>query len=147
MSPSTHPIAAGATATYTVVSKALAGSPGTITLAADGMPTGFSGSISPSSIAPGQTATLTVSVTSSATNGEDYFTVHGTAGSTQRQAKGTATVSGGQGGGGGGNCPPGTIDLGGGICIPLGCSTNSNGFAWAGAFAVGAFLLWRRRRS
>src|SRR5204863_7396584 len=39
LSPSTHPIAAGATATYTVVSKALAGSPGTITLAADGMPT------------------------------------------------------------------------------------------------------------
>ena len=145
VTPGNHAIAAGSSATYTVTSKVIAGSPGTISLAADGMPTGFSGSFSPTSISPGASATLTVSVTSSATNGDNYFTVHGTAGSTQRTAKGEANVSGGQaGGGGGGNCPPGTIDLGG-ICIPTGCSSTGGGAAWIGAFAVGAFLLWRRR--
>jgi len=148
VTPGNHAIAAGSSATYTVTSKVIAGTPGTISLAADGMPTGFSGSFSPAQISPGQSATLTVSVTSSATNGDNYFTVHGTAGSTQRTAKGEANVSGGQsGGGGGGNCPPGTIDLGG-ICIPVGCSSSGAGFAWIGAFAVGAVsMLLRRRRS
>lgn len=145
LSPSTHPIAAGSSATYTIVTKAIAGSPGTISLLADGMPTGFSGTISPSNVAPGQTAMLTVSVNNTATNAEDYFTIHGNSGGLSRQAKGTATVTGGSGGGGGGGCPPGTIDLGGGICVPTGCSSNGNGLAWACAFAVGAFLLRRRR--
>jgi len=148
LSPSTHPIAAGSSATYTVVSKAIAGSPGSIALVADGMPAGFTGTFSPSTISAGQTATLTVSVDSSAANGEDYFSFHGNAGSVSRAAKGTATVSGGNGGGGGGGgCPPGTIDLGGGICLPTGCSTSSNGLAWAGAAFVGLMLALRRRRS
>ena len=150
LSPSTHPIAAGSSATYTVVSKVTQGSPGSISLVADGMPTGFTASFSPSTISPGQTATLTVSVDSSAANGEDYFSFHGNAGSTSRAAKGTATVTGGSGsgGGGGGGCPPGTIDLGNGVCVPTGCSSNGSGFAVLGAFAFGAaMMLWRRRRA
>ena len=146
LSPSTHPIAAGSSATYTVVSKVIAGAPGTITLSANGLPTGFTASFSKTSLTPGQSATVTISASSSATNGEDYFTIHGTAGSLSRQAKGTATVSGGAaGGGGGGNCPPGTTDIGG-VCVPTGCSSTGSGFGWMGAFAVGAFLLWRRRQ-
>jgi len=148
-SPSTHAIAAGQSASYTLEAKALSGSPGSITLSASGMPTGFTGSFNPATISAGQTSTLTVSVDSSAANGEDYFTVSGSAGGVSREAKGTATVTGGSGsgGGGGGGCPPGTIDLGNGICIPTGCSSSGNGFAWLGAFAVGAFMLLRRRRS
>jgi MYXO-CTERM domain-containing protein len=148
LSPSTHSIAAGSNATYTVVTKTTSGSPGSISLSFTNG-SGITGSFSPASVAPGGTSTLTVSVDSSAANGEDYFSFSGTAGGVQRFAKGTATVSGGSGtgGGGGGGCPPGTIDLGNGICLPTGCSSSSSGFAWVGAFAVGAFLLWRRRQS
>lgn len=149
LSPSTHPIAAGSSATYTVVSKVTAGSPGSISLVADGLPTGFTATFSPTTISPGGTATLSVSVSSSAANGEDYFSFHGNAGSVSRAAKGTATVTGGtgSGGGGGGGCPAGTIDLGGGVCVPIGCSTSNNGLAWAGAAFVGLMLALRRRRS
>jgi hypothetical protein len=86
-----------------------------------------------------------VSATSSATNGDNYFAIHGTAGSTQRTAKAEANISGGTaGGGGGGNCPPGTTNIGG-VCVPTGCSSNGGGVAWLGAFAMGAFMLLRRR--
>jgi hypothetical protein len=143
--PGNHAIAAGSSATYTVTSKVIAGTPGTISLAADGMPAGFSGSFDRTQLTPGQSATLTVSVSSSATNGDNYFTIHGTAGGTQRTAKAEANVSGGQGGGGGGNCPPGTIDIGG-ICIPTGCSSGGAGYAWIGAVAVAAAAMGIRRR-
>jgi uncharacterized protein (TIGR03382 family) len=145
--PGNQNIAAGQSATYTVTAKAINGAPGTISLAADGMPTGFSATFASSSVSPGQSTTMTVSVASSATNGDNYFAIHGSAGGAQRTAKAEANVSGGQaGGGGGGNCPPGTTDIGG-ICVPTGCSSTGAGFAWMGAFAAGAVLLWRRRRS
>ena len=148
ITPGNKSISAGSSATYTVTAKAIAGTPGTISLAADGMPAGFSGSFAASQLSPGQSTTLTVSVSSSATNGDTYFTIHGTAGSTQRTAKAETNVSGGSsGGGGGGNCPPGSIDIGG-ICLPVGCSSSGAGFAWIGAFAAGAaMMLLRRRRS
>jgi LPXTG-motif cell wall-anchored protein len=149
LNPGNRAIAAGSSATFTVSSQAIAGTPGTITLDASGFPAGMSGSFDKTSISPGQSATLTVSATSSATNGDQYFTIHGSAGSTQRQSKAVATISGGSGGGGGGgNCPPGTTDIGG-ICIPTGCESTSNGPAWIGLLGVGAalFLVRRVRRS
>jgi MYXO-CTERM domain-containing protein len=144
--PGNRAIAAGQSATYTVTAKAIAGSPGAISLTADGMPSGLSGSFATSSLAPGQSTTLTVSASSSATNGDNYFAIHASSGGTQRTAKAEANVSGGSagGGGGGGNCPPGTTDIGG-VCVPTGCSSTGGGVAWLGAFAVGAFLLLRRR--
>ena len=146
VSPGNRAIAAGSSATYTVVSKVIAGAPGTISLSSGTMPAGVTASFSPAQISPGQSATVTVSVDSSATNGDNYWAIQGSAGSAQRTAKGHANISGGQaGGGGGGNCPPGTIDLGG-VCIPTGCSSSGAGFAWVGAFAAGAFLLWQRKR-
>ncbi len=149
ITPGNRAIAAGSSATYTVTAKAISGTVGTISLAADGMAAGLTGSFATSSLSPGQSTTLTVSASSSATNGDNYFAIHGSAGSNQRTAKAEANVSGGSagGGGGGGNCPPGSIDLGG-VCIPsVGCSSTSGGVAWLGAFAVGAFLLLKRRRS
>ena len=146
ITPGNRAIAAGQSATYTVTAKTIAGSPGTISLAADGMPAGLSGSFATSQLSPGQSTTLTVTATSSATNGDNYFAIHGSAGGTQRTSKAEANVSGGQaGGGGGGNCPPGTIDLGG-ICIPTGCSSTGGGVAWLGAFAAGLAVLALRRR-
>ena len=143
--PGNRAIAAGQSATYTVTAKSIAGAPGTISLKADGMAAGLSGTFAAAQLSPGQSTTLTVSATSSATNGDNYFTIHGTAGSTQRTAKAEANVSGGQaGGGGGGNCPPGTTNIGG-VCVPTGCSSNGGGAAWLGAFAAGASLLRRRR--
>ena len=145
ITPGNRAIAAGQSATYTVTAKKIAGSPGTISLKADGMAAGLSGTFAASHLSPGQSTTLTVSATSSATNGDNYFAIHGTAGSTQRVAKAVASISGGQAsGGGGGNCPPGTTDIGG-VCVPTGCSSNGGGAAWLGAFAAGAFLLRRRR--
>ena len=146
ITPGNKAISAGSSATYNITSKVITGTPGSITLAADGMPTGFSATFANSTLTPGQSTTMTVSVSSSATNGDNYFTIHGNAGGTQRTAKAEANVSGGQaGGGGGGNCPPGTIDLGG-VCIPTGCSSTGGGVAWIGAFAAGAMLLLSRRR-
>jgi hypothetical protein len=145
ITPGNKAIAAGQSATYTVTAKTIAGSVGTISLATSGFPTGLSGTFASSSISPGQSTTLTVSATSSATNGDNYFTIHGSAGSTQRTAKAEANISGGSaGGGGGGNCPPGTTDIGG-VCVPTGCSSTGGGVAWLGAFALGAFLMARRR--
>lgn len=144
--PGNRAIAAGSSATYTVTTRVISGAPGSITLSASGMPTGFRGSFDHATVSPGQSATLTVSVDSSASNGEDYFSISGAAGSTTRYAKGEANVSGGtaSGGGGGGNCPPGTTNIGG-VCVPTGCSSSGGGVTWIGAFAVGAFLLLRRR--
>jgi MYXO-CTERM domain-containing protein len=145
ITPGNQAIAAGQSATYTVTAKTIAGSVGTISLATSGFPTGLSGTFASSALSPGQSTRLTVSATTSATNGDNYFTIHATAGSTQRTAKAEANISGGStGGGGGGNCPPGTIDIGG-VCVPTGCSSTGGGVAWLGAFAVGAFLLLRRR--
>ena len=149
VSPGNRAISAGSSATFTVVSKVIEGTPGTISLSSGTMPAGVSATFSPAQISPGQSATVTVSVSSSATNGDNYWEITGSAGSTVRHAKGHANVSGGQagGGGGGGNCPPGTIDLGG-VCIPTGCSSTGSGWAWVGAFAAGAALmLFRRRRA
>jgi uncharacterized protein (TIGR03382 family) len=145
LSPGNRAIAAGGSASYTVTVRAISGTPGTISLAADGMPAGLSGSFASAQLSPGQSTTLTVSASSSAANGDNYFAIHGTAGSTRRTAKAEANVSGGQSGGGGGHCPPGTIDLGG-LCLPAGCSSAGGGAAWIGAFAASAFLLRRRRR-
>jgi MYXO-CTERM domain-containing protein len=145
--PGNRAIAAGSSATYTVTAKTLTGTVGTISLSASGFPSGLSGSFATTQLSPGQSTTLTVSASSSATNGDNYLTITGSAGGASRTAKAEANVSGGQagGGGGGGGCPAGTIDLGGGICLPIGCNSTSGGVTWLGAFAVGAFMLWRRR--
>jgi hypothetical protein len=144
LNPGHQSIAAGSSAKYTVSSVATSGTPGTIALDASGLPAGFSGTFDKTSIAPGGSATLTVSVTSAATNGDIYFTVHGNAGGAQRQSKAVATVSGGQGGGGGGHCPPGTIDIGG-ICVPSGCESTNSGPAWIAVLGIGAALFMARR--
>jgi len=144
INPGHAAISAGSSARFTVSSTATSGAPGTITLDASGLPAGMSGSFDKTSIAPGASATLTLSVSGSAANGDDYFTIHGTAGGVRRQSKGIGTVTGAQGGGGGGNCPPGTTDIGG-LCVPIGCGSASNGPAWIALLGIGAALFMARR--
>ncbi|TMA27093.1 MAG: hypothetical protein E6J78_11450 [Deltaproteobacteria bacterium] len=146
LNPGNQNIAAGQSASYVVSSVATSGTPGSITLGASGLPAGMSGKFDKTQIAPGQSATLTLSVDGSASNGGTYFTIQGAAGGAQRQSKAIATVSGGQGGGGGGggNCPPGTIDIGG-VCVPTGCSSGGSGTAWIPVLLVSAAALRARR--
>ena len=146
--PDNQAIAAGHTATYTLTSAKTAATPGTITLDATGLPTGFTATFSKTSIAPGDSATVTIAVSAAATNGADSFSVHGTSGGVTHKAAAQATVTGGTagggGGGGGGNCPSGSIDVGG-ICIPVGCGTGAEVPTWLGLAGVAAFLFRKRR--
>jgi hypothetical protein len=48
------------------------------------------------------------------------------------------------GGGGGGGCPPGTVDIGG-VCVPAGCESTSNGPAWMAVLGIAAALVILRR--
>lgn len=146
LNPSNRNIAAGQSATYKVSSVATSGTPGTIALSTGTLPTGITATFDKTNIAPGGSATLTVSVASTATNGANYFSIHGASAGLTHQSKSIATVSGGSagGGGGGGNCPPGTTDIGG-VCVPTGCSSSGAGSTWIAMLGVGALLFSRRR--
>ncbi len=150
IAPGNLALAAGSSVKYSVTAVGIGGGTGSITLDTSGFPAGLSASLDKTTIAIGDTATLTVSATSAATNAANVFTIHGTASGITNQAKGTATVSGGStgGGGGGGNCPAGTVDVGG-ICVPIpggggGCSTT--GGSWIALLGLGAVLFARRSR-
>ena len=150
VAPGNLALAAGSTVKYAVTAVAIGGGAGSITLDASGFPTGLTASLDRTTLSVGQSATLTVSASTSAANGVNVFTLHGTASGITNQAKGTATVSGGSAGGGGGpgTCPTGTINVGG-VCVPLpggggGCS--STGSSWLAIAGLGALLLARRRR-
>jgi MYXO-CTERM domain-containing protein len=98
----------------------------------------------------GQSSTLTLTASPDASNGTSTFTVTATDTLSQstESAQASASVSGGSSGGGGG-CPPGTIDLGGGICIPTGCAlapARQSNRAPVAFLALAAFALLRRRR-
>ena len=147
--PGNLALAAGSTVKYSVTTVNIGSGAGRVTLDASGMPAGMSAKLDKTSIAVGETATLTVSATASATNGVNVFSLHGTASGITNLARATATISGGSTGGGGpGKCPPGTIDVGG-VCIPLpggggGCS--STGSSWLALLGLGAVLFVRRAR-
>ena len=146
--PDNHDIAAGHSATYTVTTTKTAAQPGTITLDATGLPTGITATFSKTSLAPGDTATVTIAVSTAATNGADYFTIHGTSGGVSHDAEAQATVTGGAGSGGtggGGGCPAGTVDLGNGVCVPTGCSGGAEVPTWLALVGVAAFLSRKRR--
>ena len=153
LSPGNLNVAAGSSATFTITSGVLAGAVASATLSATGLPTGVTASFSTTTLAPGSSATVTISASAQAVNGDNVFTLHAVGGGQTRIAKAHATVSGGTtgggGGGGGGGCPAGSIDIGG-VCIPTGCSTSSSGGNPAGGLVIlvaGAALLLRRRRA
>src|SRR5271163_4175931 len=81
-SPSTQPVKAGGSATYTASVAALNGFTGAVNLSVtSALPTGVTASFNPTSIAPGATSTLTAATTSGTAVGSPTLTITGTSGS------------------------------------------------------------------
>ncbi len=145
VSPGSQNLSAGSSVTYTVTTATVRGAPQNISFSTNGLPSGVTASFSPGSVAAGGSSTMTLTASSSATNGSADFQVVGTGPASSSTGPATVVVSGGSGGSGG--CPSGEVDIGG-VCIPGGCSTTGAGLAWPAALlALGAFAALRRRRS
>ena len=93
LSPSSATVAAGASATFAVATGLVSGSAQTISFAVSGLPTGASGSFSPSSVSAGQSATLTITTSSSASGSTSSFAVTGSATSGSHSASGSLTIT------------------------------------------------------
>lgn len=92
-SPSSQTVTAGGNTTYTLSATAQNGFTGTVALALAGLPTGASGTFSPTSITGTGSSTLTVSTTSSTPPGTYTLTVTGTSGSLVQSANLTILVN------------------------------------------------------
>ncbi len=99
LTPTSATVAPGAAATFTVATSKINNSNQSISLSVSGLPSGVTGSFSPTTVTAGGSATLTLSASASAT-GSGTFTVTGTAGASTHTTSGSLTVSGGGGGGG-----------------------------------------------
>ena len=92
LSPGAQTVAPGASVTYAVSSAALGGSTAPITLSVGALPAGLSGSFDTTSIAPGGSATLTVTADPATANTPaSTFTVSGA--STDHTAAASASIS------------------------------------------------------
>jgi hypothetical protein len=78
ITPASQSVSQGASVTYSVATAVVSGSAQTISLSASGFPAGVTGSFSPTSVSAGQTSTLTVSASATA-SGSATFTVTGSA--------------------------------------------------------------------
>ncbi|MEZ0072442.1 glycosyl hydrolase family 28 protein [Planotetraspora sp. GP83] len=99
VTPSSQTVTAGSSATYTVNTSTVSGSPGPITLSASGLPAGATATFSPNPVTPGSSSTLTVATAASTPDGSSTLTVTGTASSQTHTA--TAGLTVGTSGGGG----------------------------------------------
>jgi hypothetical protein len=92
--PSSQSVTAGSNTSYTVTAAPVNGFTGTVSLTVSGLPTGASGTFSPSSISGGSgSSTLAVSTTSSMAAGTYPLTVKGTSGSLTETTSVTLTVT------------------------------------------------------
>lgn len=92
-SPSSQTVTIGGSTTYSVSTTALNGFTGTITPTVTGLPTGASGSFSPTSITGTGSSTLTVKTTTSTPSGGYTLTITGTSGSLKHSATVTLVVA------------------------------------------------------
>ncbi len=97
ISPSSQTVAPGASATYAVSVASIGGSTQTVALSVSGLPSGVTGTFSPTSVAAGGSSTLTVTASSTAT-GSSSFNVTGTSGATSHSTAASVTVSSSGGG-------------------------------------------------
>ncbi len=79
-SPSSQTVTAGQSTTYSVTVSAINGFTGTVTLSASGLPSGATGSFTPTSVATSGTSTLAVTTASSTPAGTYTLTITGTSG-------------------------------------------------------------------
>jgi hypothetical protein len=93
LNPTSASVVAGNSATSTVSTAVVSGTPGTITLSASGLPSGATASFSPASVSAGSSSTLTVATSASTAAGTYPITVTGTAGGTSHTATYTLTVT------------------------------------------------------
>lgn len=84
VSPASRTVAPGQNATYTVATEALYGFSGTLSLAVSGLPSGTSATLTPSSVAAGETSELRISTSASTPPANKIFTVTGTNGADSR---------------------------------------------------------------
>jgi polygalacturonase len=92
VTPTSQTVAPGGTATYTVNTSTVSGSPGNITLSATGLPAGATAAFSPNPVPAGSSATLSIATDTSTPNGTSAITVTGTAGSATHTASTSLTV-------------------------------------------------------
>jgi subtilase family serine protease len=93
-SPSSVTVAQGNSGNSTITSTVTGGFDGTISLSANGQPTGVTVTFNPTSITGAGTSTMTMMVASSTAPGTYTITVTGTSGSTQETTKVSLTVTG-----------------------------------------------------
>jgi hypothetical protein len=93
-SPTSQSVAAGSNTSYTITAAPVDGFTGAVSLTVSGLPTGASGTFSPSSISGGSGAsTLNVSTTSSTAAGTYTLTAKGTSGSLTETTTVTLTIT------------------------------------------------------
>ncbi len=98
VSPSSATVATSSSTSFSVTTSAIGGSTQTVALSVSGLPSGVTGTFSPTSVAAGGSSTLTVTASSTAT-GSSTFTVTGASGATMHTATASLTVSSGSTGG------------------------------------------------
>jgi N-acetylmuramoyl-L-alanine amidase. len=92
LSPTTQSVRGGGSVSYRVTVTSSNGFAGAISMSVTGLPSGSSGSFSPTSVMPGATSVLTIR-TAATPRGTFTFTVRGTNGSLSRTATGTLQVT------------------------------------------------------
>jgi subtilase family serine protease len=92
VSPSSRSIKRGRSTTYTVTITPSGGFTGTVSLSVSGIPSGDSGSFSPSTITTSGSSTLTVNTTAGSARGTFTLTITGTSGTTVHSTTATLTL-------------------------------------------------------
>ncbi len=139
VTPGSIAVPPGGTATYTVQTSVVSGSPGNVTLSASGLPSGATATFSPNPVAAGSTSTMTVATSASTPNGTSTITVSGAAGGATRTATTALTV---------GSTPPVTkYEAESGTSSPGSTvDTNHAGYSGTGFVntpnAAGAYVEW-----
>ncbi len=114
VTPASGTVAQGSTASFTVKTTNVAGSP-SIALSATGLPSGVTGAFSPATVTAGGSSTFTVTASASAATGTASVSIKGTASASSHSASASLTVtSSGSGGGAGGGTGGGAGGGGGG---------------------------------
>jgi pre-peptidase len=93
VSPASASVAAGSSTSYSVSTTAVNGSTQSIALSVSGLPSGVTGSFSPSTVTAGGASTLTISASATAAAGTTTFSVTGTSATTTHTASASVTVT------------------------------------------------------
>jgi polygalacturonase len=97
VAPASQSVAAGATATYTVHTSVVSGTPDAVTLSGSGAPAGATISFSPNPVAPGSDSTMTVATSTTTPAGTSSLTVTGADSFATHSATTSLTVTTGGG--------------------------------------------------